>query len=56
VTVTVADRGGMPIAVLVGEGARYVTREVTPPQSLHGRPVENVDRGIHEKVSNARRL
>jgi len=29
VTVTVADRGGMPIAVLVGEGARYVTREVT---------------------------
>jgi uncharacterized protein GlcG (DUF336 family) len=29
VTVTVADRGGMPIVVLVGDGARYVTREVT---------------------------
>jgi uncharacterized protein GlcG (DUF336 family) len=29
VTVTVADRGGTPIVVLVGDGARYVTREVT---------------------------
>jgi uncharacterized protein GlcG (DUF336 family) len=29
VTVTVADRGGMPIVVLVGDGARYLTREVT---------------------------
>jgi uncharacterized protein GlcG (DUF336 family) len=29
VTVTVADRGGMPVVVLVGDGARYLTREVT---------------------------
>jgi uncharacterized protein GlcG (DUF336 family) len=29
VTVSVADRGGMPIVVLVGDGARYLTREVT---------------------------
>ena len=29
VTVTVADRAGTPIVVLVGEGARYLTREVT---------------------------
>src|SRR6266571_1134023 len=29
VTVTVADCGGMPIMVLVGDGARYLTREVT---------------------------
>lgn len=27
--VSVADRGGMPIVVLVGDGARYLTREVT---------------------------
>jgi uncharacterized protein GlcG (DUF336 family) len=28
-TVTVADRSGMPIVVIVGDGARYVTKEVT---------------------------
>jgi uncharacterized protein GlcG (DUF336 family) len=29
VTATVADRAGMPIVVVVGDGARYLTREVT---------------------------
>jgi uncharacterized protein GlcG (DUF336 family) len=29
VTVTVADRTGTPILVLAGDGARYITREVT---------------------------
>jgi len=28
-TVTVADRSGTPIVVVVGDGARYLTREVT---------------------------
>jgi uncharacterized protein GlcG (DUF336 family) len=29
VTVTIADRAGTPILLLVGDGARYLTREVT---------------------------
>jgi uncharacterized protein GlcG (DUF336 family) len=29
ITVTIADRAGTPILLLVGDGARYLTREVT---------------------------
>ena len=52
VSVVVADRTGTPKVVIVRDGPRGVG----PPQGLHGRPAEGLDRRLHQKGLCAGRL
>ena len=56
VTVTVADRGGMPMAVPSERALPIPDQGSYPRRAYTAALLENIDRGIHEKVSNAHRL